>query len=514
MATRRGTGRDARASRGRASLALVAVPVTVLLALSAFGENANGSTRGRGGREGRGARRFGGDAGAASALAMARDVDEGLGRARARAVDYDKVRRERRGSTTTTTTTTTREDAAEATRRYAVVLDAGSTGSRAHVFAFERAGRGLKLLDDHFEAVKPGLSARASDPKAAAESLRTLMTTAMNAVPAADRAETSVELRATAGLRLLPGDASSDILAECKKLLKEYPFKFDDESVSIMDGADEGAYQWLTMNYLLGNLANGGADHDGDVQTVAAVDLGGGSVQLAYQVPPESVANAPDGYITKLKALGHSFDVYTRSHLGHGLMAARAAVLAQAEERGGSPCVHAGYDGVYEYAGKTYKASARDSGSDHASCYDVAVAALGVDKECERPKQCSFDGAWGGEPGAGSKRVYMSSYLWDRAVNVGIVTDDEIDGRAAVNDFKAAAEKACGVSVAEVTTKYHGVEPKDAPFLCMDLTFAYALLNVGFGRHGWRDFTLVKQIEYQGKPVEAAWPLGAALNSM
>ena len=287
-------------------------------------------------------------------------------------------------------------------------------------------------MDDHFEAVKPGLSAHASDPKAAAESLRTLMTTAMNAVPAEDRAETSVELRATAGLRLLPGDAASDILAECKKLLKEYPFKFDDESVSIMDGADEGAYQWLTMNYLLGNLANGGADHDGDVQTVAAVDLGGGSVQLAYQVPPESVANAPAGYITKLKALGHSFDVYTRSHLGHGLMAARAAVLAQAEERGGSPCVHAGYDDVYEYAGKTYKASARDSGSDHASCYDVAVAALGVDKECERPKQCSFNGAWGGEPGAGSKRVYMSSYLWDRAVNVGIVTDDEIDGRAAV----------------------------------------------------------------------------------
>ena len=54
MATRRGTGRDARASRGRASLALVAVPVTVLLALSAFGENARGSKRGGGGARGTG----------------------------------------------------------------------------------------------------------------------------------------------------------------------------------------------------------------------------------------------------------------------------------------------------------------------------------------------------------------------------------------------------------------------------------------------------------------------------
>ena len=107
MATRRGTGRDARASRGRASLALVAVPVTVLLALSAFGENARGSKRGGGGRE-----RDGGRDGSAATrarrapLAMARNGDEGLGRARARAVDYDKVLRERKGSTTTTTTTT------------------------------------------------------------------------------------------------------------------------------------------------------------------------------------------------------------------------------------------------------------------------------------------------------------------------------------------------------------------------------------------------------------------------
>ena len=36
--------------------------------------------------------------------------------------------------------------------------------------------------------------------------------------------------------------------------LREYPFTFSDGSVSIMGGADEGAFQWLTLNYLLGNL--------------------------------------------------------------------------------------------------------------------------------------------------------------------------------------------------------------------------------------------------------------------
>lgn len=69
-----------------------------------------------------------------------------------------------------------------------------------------------------------------------------LMTTAMNVVSAADRAETSVELCVIVGLCLFLGDVLSDIFVECKKLFKEYLFKFDDESVFIMDGADEGAY--------------------------------------------------------------------------------------------------------------------------------------------------------------------------------------------------------------------------------------------------------------------------------
>ena len=414
----------------------------------------------------------------------------------------------------TTTTTTTMGAAGTESKKYAVVIDAGSTGSRIHVFTFEpREGGALRLLKDDFQAIKPGLSSYKDDPTAAAASLKELLAVAMKAVPESARGKTSIELRATAGLRLLPGESAQNILEECSKLLGEYPFKFDDSSVSIMDGADEGAYQWLTMNYLLGNLAD--ANGNGDVHTVAAVDLGGGSVQLAYQVVPEHVDSAPDGYVTKLKAMGNSFDVYTRSHLGHGLMAARAAILnVTSSSDSGSPCVHGGHDGEYAYAGKTYEAKAMASGSDHDLCHKAVVEALRVDAPCEKRDECSFNGAWGGTKGQGSKRVYLSSYLWDRAVNVGIVTDEEIDGRSSVSELKKHASEACSISLDEVTTKYHGVEEKDAPFMCMDLTFAHALLSVGFKRHEWEDFTLVKQIEYESKPVEAAWPLGAALNSM
>jgi len=403
-----------------------------------------------------------------------------------------------------------------ATDKYAVVIDAGSTGSRVHVFEFD--AKDMRLRKDTFEAIKPGLSAYADDANAAADSLKALMKIAMDAVPESARATTSIQLRATAGLRLLPGQAAKDILAACAKLFASYPFMRDENSISIMDGADEGAYQWLTMNYLLGNLAPSHApaatspDSANSIATVAAVDLGGGSVQFAYQVTPETARKAPNGYVSKLQALGSTFDVYTRSHLGHGLMAARAAILNQSV--GKSPCIHEGHAGKYEYAGKAYDASAHEDGIDHELCTKHVVAALELDKSCDREGECSFNGAWGGEPGPGSKRVYLSSYLWDRAVNVGIVTDQEIDGRSTVRELGDKAKDACALSLTNVTSTYHGVDDADAPFMCMDLTFAHALLSVGFKRHEWDTLTLVKQIEYGNKPIEAAWPLGAALNSM
>ena len=54
-------------------------------------------------------------------------------------------------------------------------------------------------------------------------------------------------------------------------LLKEYPFSFSESSVSILDGTKEGAFQWLTLNYLLGTLSKGvKARRDRDLLRCAA----------------------------------------------------------------------------------------------------------------------------------------------------------------------------------------------------------------------------------------------------
>jgi Golgi nucleoside diphosphatase len=66
---------------------------------------------------------------------------------------------------------------------YNIVLDAGSTGSRIHIFKFKQVGKQLLLQSDGFHQLKPGLSSFADNPKAAADSLKPLMQEALKAVP-------------------------------------------------------------------------------------------------------------------------------------------------------------------------------------------------------------------------------------------------------------------------------------------------------------------------------------------
>ncbi len=53
---------------------------------------------------------------------------------------------------------------------------------------------------------------------------------------------------------------------------------------------------------------------------------------------------------------------------------------------------------------------------------------------------------------------------------------------------------------------------EQAPFMCLDLSFCHTLLTQGFKVASDTDVTLVKRIKYKEQEVEAAWPLGAAID--
>jgi len=89
----------------------------------------------------------------------------------------------------------------DGSNKYAVIFDAGSSGSRVHVYCFDESldlvpiGKEIEL----FKQKKPGLSAYAKDPQEAAESLISLLEEAEKVVPAELHQQTPVRVGVSDG---------------------------------------------------------------------------------------------------------------------------------------------------------------------------------------------------------------------------------------------------------------------------------------------------------------------------
>jgi hypothetical protein len=73
-------------------------------------------------------------------------------------------------------------------------------------------------------------------------------------VPEPQWPQTPVQLLATAGLRMLPGDASGALLQEARRLLGGSGFLFRDEWARVISGQEEGLFGWVSINYATGAL--------------------------------------------------------------------------------------------------------------------------------------------------------------------------------------------------------------------------------------------------------------------
>jgi len=214
--------------------------------------------------------------------------------------------------------------------QYALMVDAGSTGSRIHIYKFNHCGPSASYEYETFKMTQPGLSKFAADPQGAARSLDDLLDEAVRVVPSDLRHCTPVAVKATAGLRMLPGSQSGDILHAVENRIREkYPFVLsaDGKGVVIMDGKEEGVYAWITANYLLGTI--GAGHHEEKAKgTYAVLDLGGGSTQIVFEPDFTKLEqHLEDGeHKYELTFGGKTHTLYQHSYLGYGLMRARKHV--------------------------------------------------------------------------------------------------------------------------------------------------------------------------------------------
>merc|ERR1719427_2230938 len=122
---------------------------------------------------------------------------------------------------------------------YAVVLDAGSTGSRVlafSVYKYPITGN-LVLVDELWHEVKPGLSSFASNPQAGADTITSLLSLAKERIPQDKWSKVPVTLKATAGLRLLPTEQSEALISAVEERLEHSGF--DNRGVGMLSELDE-----------------------------------------------------------------------------------------------------------------------------------------------------------------------------------------------------------------------------------------------------------------------------------
>ncbi|KAM9324826.1 ectonucleoside triphosphate diphosphohydrolase 7 [Gastrophryne carolinensis] len=239
---------------------------------------------------------------------------------------------------------------------YGIVVDCGSSGSRVFVYFWPpHNGNPHDLLDikqmrDHsskpiVKKIKPGISTMAQTPEKASDYINPLLSFAASYIPRLKHKETPLYILCTAGMRVLPESQQAAIIQDLvRDVPHEFDFLFSEAHVEVISGKQEGVYAWISINFVLGRF-----DHvvDGDdalvavtigtkedaiirKRTVGILDMGGGSLQIAYEVPKtmtfpsaehEEVAKqmlAEFNLGCDLQHTEHVYRVYVTTFMGFG----------------------------------------------------------------------------------------------------------------------------------------------------------------------------------------------------
>lgn len=229
---------------------------------------------------------------------------------------------------------------------YAVILDAGSSGTRVYVYNWKKAAYVRTKEDAHDLAelpkikthkdwrlkVHPGVSTFGNKPELVGpEHLAPLLTFALDVVPREEVPNTPIFVLATAGMRLLPDMQRSQLLGHiCAYFRRESRFQLPDCDlhVQVIPGETEGLYGWIAANYLLGGFdAPGKHDHGKGHHTYGFLDMGGASAQIAFAPnSTETQRHANDLKLLRLRTMdGNSLEyrVFVTTWLGFGANEAR-----------------------------------------------------------------------------------------------------------------------------------------------------------------------------------------------
>ncbi|CCF60667.1 hypothetical protein KAFR_0L00600 [Kazachstania africana CBS 2517] len=311
---------------------------------------------------------------------------------------------------------------------YGVVIDAGSSGSRIHIFKWQNPNypddestipNMLHSVPQIYQSpewthkITPGLSSyEHKADKAFSDHVKPLLEFAEEIIPKEKLRDTPVFIQATAGMRLLPDKKREKILKNlCTGINKYNKFLLQDcnSQIEVIDGEMEGIYGWLGLNYLSGHFNNyelTEANHF----SFGFMDMGGASAQIAFvpSDPAEIKKHRDDIATVYLKSINgdvQAWNVFVSTWLGFGANQARKRYLAQlinalpentndyddddlTTRKITDPCMPSGCERKFEFKGKKF--SAIGSGN-FEQCSKSIYPLLLKNLPCE-DEPCLFNG--------------------------------------------------------------------------------------------------------------------------
>ncbi|KAI9499200.1 nucleoside phosphatase family-domain-containing protein, partial [Zychaea mexicana] len=394
----------------------------------------------------------------------------------------------------------------ENNRRYGVVVDAGSSGSRVYVYSWkdhehvkstmtpeELRGsipiveRGDSLGLKWTRREEPGISTYGSRAQEVGEHLKLLLDFATEVVPTESHDKTPVFLMATAGMRLLPSEEQTALLnATCNYIHDNYAFFISDcdTHIRVIPGELEGIYGWVAVNYLMGGFDTSiQASMDGSVRqpgeqhhTFGFLDMGGASAQIAFEPEHHQREEHFDDlsriYLHTLDGKKVEYDVFVTTFLGYGSNEARRRYLeervkqAHMQNKDGKslldehrtlhledPCLPPGLD-LTDSHSTSVPLTLHGTGS-FSQCIEYTSPLLNKDADCPA-KPCLFNG------------VHTPHIDWSVNKFVGIseywYSSHDILGLGGVYDFTEYENKAteyCERDWKEIADEHKDLDPAD-----------------------------------------------------
>ncbi|NXY20433.1 ENTP8 diphosphohydrolase, partial [Atrichornis clamosus] len=412
------------------------------------------------------------------------------------------------------------------TVKYGMVFDAGSSHTSLFVYEWDsdkENNTGVVSQTLSCDVQGQGISSYANDPPEAGNSLRDCLDKALKVVPAEKQRDVPVYLGATAGMRLLREQNSSaahQILAEVAKTLQEYPVAF--KGARILTGEEEGAYGWITINYLLDSFTKYSPKAHTWLRPEAAnifgaLDLGGASTQITF-VPEGSVMSRDEA--SEFTLYGYSYSLYTHSYLCYGQnemlqRLAKQLIVSSPSPRIQHPCYPTGYNetiSLSSFHGSpcTDRSPPRlppgdrnvtlEGGGNASECL-AALRKLFNFSACGQSQDCTFDGVY--QPPLRGQFIAFSAFYY----NFQFLNLTQGQPLAVVRE---AIERLCSRSWADLSSSYPKENPKRLPKYCTNTNYILTLLldAYKFNESSWNNISF----QMKAGSADVGWTLGYMLN--